>query len=133
MAAKIAVVTPEVPFVWEPEGIQRLWFFPEGSEYLRYSPHFHAIYDSGFRSNLPLTHMFVAVIDGKLSIKNYEGYTTARITVSDHVWYVRGTNRRRRAQWAYAMTIPDRWVYLRSGRARIGYSGHINRKGIDGR
>lgn len=118
MAAKIAVVTPEVPFIWEPEGVERLWFFPEGSEYLRYSPHFHVIYDGGFRSNFPLTHMFVAVIDGKLSIKNYEGYTTERITVSDHVWYVRGTSCQRRAQGAYALILGGREAYVRSGRRR---------------
>lgn len=116
MAAKIAVVTPEVPFIWEPEGVQRLWFFPEGSEYLRYSPHFHAIYDSGFRSNLPLTHMFVVVMDGKLSVKDYWGRTTHRIEVSDHTWYFRNTNCQRRARWAYALTIPGRRAYQRSGR-----------------
>lgn len=115
MAAKIAVVTPEVPFIWKPEGIERLWFFPDASEYLRYSPHFHVIHTGGFRQNLPLTHMFVAVIDGELSIKDYEGYTIERITVSDHTWYIRGTDCQRRAQWAYAMAIPGRRAYKRSG------------------
>lgn len=116
MAAKIAIVTPEVPFIWYPENVERLWFFPDGSEYLRYSPHFHVIYRGGFRQNLPLTHMFVVVFDGKLSVKDYWGRTITRITVSDHVWYVRGTDCQSPASKSYAMTIPGQRAYQRSGR-----------------
>jgi hypothetical protein len=114
MAAKVVTVTPGL--VWEIPEVERLWFFPEGSEYLRYSPHFHVITRGGFRQNFPLTHMFVVVIDGKLSVKNFYGGTMQRITVSDHVWYVRGTDCQRRAKRVYAMTIPGREAYVRSGR-----------------
>lgn len=73
MAAKIVTVSPNL--IWEPEELQRLWFFPDGSEYLQYAPHFHAIYPNGFRTNLPLNHMFVIVMEGKFSIKDYYGQT----------------------------------------------------------
>lgn len=112
MAATIVTVSPEV--VWGPEELQRLWFFPDGSEYLRYSPHFHAIYPSGFRTNLPLNHMFVVVFDGKLSIKNYYGETIQKIEVNGQIWYYRSSPRQ--AEQEYAMTLPGKEAYARSGR-----------------
>lgn len=111
MAATIVTVDPEM--VWMPEGIQRLWFFPEGSEHLR-APHFHVIYSGGFRTNLPLTHMFVVVMEGKLSIKNYYGETKVRITVHDQIWWIRGKHTQ--AQACYAMMLPGKEAYARSGR-----------------
>lgn len=88
MSAKIVTVSPTL--VWTPEEISRLWFFPEGSEFLRYAPHFHAIHHSGFRQNLPLNYMFVVVLEGKLSIKDFSGFTTHKIDVRDQVWFMRG-------------------------------------------
>lgn len=102
MAAKIVTVSPDV--IWEPVGVQRLWFFPDGSEYLRYAPHFHLIYDGGFRQNMPLVYMFFVIMEGKLSIKSYWGNTNERIDVRDQVWFYRGTNRL--AKRAYAMMLP---------------------------
>jgi hypothetical protein len=59
MSAQITTITQDL--VWAPGDVERLWFFPDGSEHLRYSPHFHIITKSGFRQNFPLTHMFVVV------------------------------------------------------------------------
>lgn len=112
MAAKITIVSSDL--VWRPEPVERLWFFPDGSQYLRYSPHFHAIWSGGFRQNFPLTHMFVVIHEGKLSVKNYTGYTYERIHVRDQVWFVRGTIRK--AQGVYAQLLPGRKAYARSGR-----------------
>lgn len=117
MAAKIVTVSPKPDYlIWYPENINRLWFFPNGSEYLRYSPHFHAIYHGGFRQNLPLVYMFVVVLEGKLSVKDYWGETTHRIEVSDHTWYFRDTNCQHRAEWTYAQMLPGKAAYARSGR-----------------
>jgi hypothetical protein len=99
MAARITTVTQEL--IWSPEDLERLWFFPDGSEYLRYSPHFHAIWPGGFRQNFPMTHMFVIVHEGKVSVKDYYGNTSCRIEVHDQVWCYRGT-RRRPAKHVYA-------------------------------
>lgn len=77
-----------------PQEVQRLWFFPDGSEYLRYSPHFHMIETDGFRQNLPLVYTFVIVLNGYLSVKDYWGETVGRIDVREQVWYERGTYRR---------------------------------------
>lgn len=103
MAASVVTVSPDL--IWAPERVTRLWFFPDGSEYLG-APHFHLIYDSGFRQNMPLRYMFFIVMDGKLSIKSYYGNTAIRIDVHQQVWYYRGT--RRRAPKAYAMILPSR-------------------------
>lgn len=89
MAAKIISVSPG--FIWTPPAPERLWFFPDGSEYLKYSPHFHLIHKGGFRMNLPLSDVFIVVLEGKLSVKGYHGHTMERITVVDQVWYKRGT------------------------------------------
>lgn len=102
MAARVTTVSPDL--IWTPEGINRLWFFPEGSQYLKYSPHFHMIFNGGFRQNMPLCYMFIIVLEGKLSVKNYWGQTTERIEVMDEVWYVRGTDRW--ARRAYAKMLP---------------------------
>jgi hypothetical protein len=112
MAATITTVSPEL--IWTPERISRLWFFPEASEWLRYAPHFHVIYPSGFRTNLPLTHSFIVVLEGKLSIKNYYGQTTQKIVVRDQVWYYPGVWNR--AQGEYAKMLPGKEAYARSGR-----------------
>lgn len=116
MSAQIVTVSPDL--IWAPEGVQRLWFFPDGSEHLRYSPHFHMIFESGFRQNLPLQHWasptFVVVMDGKLSVKNFYGRTLKRILVKDQVWFDRGSGRR--AQGVYAMMVPGKKAYARSGR-----------------
>lgn len=112
MAAQIVTVTPQM--IWTPERLERLWFFPNGSEYLRYAPHFHAVYPSGFRTNLPLNYMFVVVLEGKLSVKNFYGETTCRIEIRDQVWYTRGTNHKNPR--FYAMTLPGKEAYARSGR-----------------
>lgn len=109
MAARIVTVTPDS--IWEPEDVERLWFFYNGSQYLRYSPHFHVIYRSGFRQNFPLTHMFVVVMEGKLSVKDYYGGTVERIVVRDQVWYFR--ERQSLAQRVYAMTVPGHAAYNR--------------------
>jgi hypothetical protein len=104
MSATIATVTmglPNLPVM--SEEVQRLWFFPNGSEHLR-RPHFHAIYESGFRQNLPLSVMFTLVYNGKLSVKDYWGKTNQRIEVINQIWYVRGAQRR--AQGAYALILP---------------------------
>lgn len=114
MAAEIVTVSLD-GHVWFTDDVNRLWFFPDGSQYLKYSAHFHVIYDGGFRQNLPLTHMFVVVQEGKLSVKDYWGRTTHRIEVSDHTWYFRDTNCQRRAQWVYAQ-MKKRAAYRRSGR-----------------
>lgn len=102
MAARVTTVSPDL--IWSPEGIERLWFFPEGSEYLKYSPHFHMIFKGGFRQNMPLCYMFIIVLEGKLSLKDYWGKTTSRIEVRDQVWYHRGT--KSRAPWAYRKMLP---------------------------
>jgi hypothetical protein len=114
MAAKIASVDFD-GFIWETD-VQRLWFFPDGSEYLQYAPHFHAIHFGGFRQNLPLTHMFVVVFEGKLSVKSYAGHTFKKIEVSDHMWYTAGTNCERRCRWAYAQMLSWDGGYVRSRR-----------------
>jgi hypothetical protein len=98
MSARITTITQDL--IWEPPDVERLWFFPDGSEHLRYSPHFHIITKSGFRQNFPLTHMFVVVFDGKLSVKDYYGKTNVRINVRDQVWYFRDSDRR--AKHVYA-------------------------------
>jgi hypothetical protein len=98
MAAK--VVTVSHGLIWEPEELQRLWFFPDGSEYLRYAPHFHLIYQGGFRQNLPLIYSFVIVMEGKLSIKNYYGTTEQKIVVRDEVWFYPGVWNRATGEYA---------------------------------
>lgn len=90
MAARIAIV--ERGRVHQTTSVERLWFFPDGSEFLRYSPHFHMVYPGGFRTNFPLSHGFVIVFEGKLSVKNYFGETIKRIQVQDQVWYSSGTS-----------------------------------------
>lgn len=90
MAAKIIIVSPP-EFMWATDEVERLWFFPDGSEYLRYAPHFHLIYSNGFRQNLPLVYGFVVVLEGKLSVKDFYGNTFKKIDVRDQVWFVRGT------------------------------------------
>lgn len=109
MAARVVTVSPDM--IWEPPDIQRLWFFPDGSEYLKYSPHFHIIYQSGFRQNMPLCYMFFIVLEGKLSIKDYWGRTTRKIEVWDQVWFTR--IRRSSPDWAkapssYALMLPGK-------------------------
>lgn len=104
MAAEIVTVSLD-GFVWAPDDVNRLWFFPDGSDYLKYAPHFHVIYQGGFRQNLPLNRMFVVVQEGKLSVKDYWGRTTHRIEVCDHTWYFRDTNCQRRARWIYAQMV----------------------------
>lgn len=92
MAAKIVIVSREM--VTFAEEAERLWFFPDGSEYLKYSPHFHLIKRGGFRQNLPLSYMFIVVLEGKLSVKAFDGFTTHKIEVRDQVWYMRGQENR---------------------------------------
>jgi hypothetical protein len=112
MAARVVTVSPDL--IWEPPGIQRLWFFPDGSQYLMYSPHFHIIYESGFRQNMPLCYMFIVVMEGKLSVKDFHGKTTQKIEIRDQVWYYRGSPHRARGE--YAKMLPGRDAYTRSGR-----------------
>jgi hypothetical protein len=112
MAARITSVSPGL--IWTPEGIQRLWFFPDGSEYLRYSPHFHMIFEGGFRQNLPLIYSFVVVHEGKLSVKDYWGTTNHKIEVRNQVWCFRGGIP---VPKIYAMCVPGSAAYRRSGRA----------------
>lgn len=124
MAAKIAIVERGVnsftqqPMarVYQPENVERLWFFPDGSEYLRYSPHFHMIYSGGFRTNFPLVYGFVVVLEGKLSIKDYAGFTQRKIDVRDQVWFVRGLDVL--AQGDYATTIHGGKTFERSSCGR---------------
>lgn len=111
MAAKIITVTPDLIWPVEP---RRLWFFPDGSEFLRYSPHFHMIMPGGFRQNLPLTRMFIVVMEGKLSVKNSLGETYTKIEVRDQIWFVRGSEVR--AEQTYAQIVPGKKAYVRSGR-----------------
>lgn len=113
MATRITSVSPDL--IWTLRDIQRLWFFPNGSKYLRYSPHFHMIFFGGFRQNFPLIYSFVVVHEGKLSVKNYEQETVEKIDVRDGVWFYRGSLRR--AEDVYAMTLPGAEAYRRSGRA----------------
>lgn len=87
-----------------PNEVERLWFFPYASEYLRYSPHFHMIHASGFRQNLPLLYMFVIVLEGKLSVKDHWGNTLQKLEVRDQVWFERGTQRR--VPKIYDMMLP---------------------------
>lgn len=87
MAAQIVIV--ERGRVLGMTAVERLWFFPDGSEYLRYSPHFHVIHIGGLRTNFPLCYGFVVVLDGKLSVKDYLGKTITKIEVRDQVWYHR--------------------------------------------
>lgn len=101
MAARIITVSQGK--VWWPEDVERCWFFPHGSEFLRYAPHFHVIHGGGFRQNLPLNHMFVVVMDGKVSIKDYWGKTFERIDVLDQVWHSRST--KRKAPQTYRKTL----------------------------
>lgn len=93
MAATITTVDRGSGVIWEPEGIERCWFFPHGSDYLKYSPHFHLVFTGGFRQNIPLNGVFVVVMDGKISIKDYWGKTFERIDVEDQIWYSRGNKR----------------------------------------
>lgn len=81
--------------LWEPMEVERLWFFPHRSEYLRYSPHWHMIFKGGFRQNLPLSDQFVVVKNGKFSIKDYHGHTLFKMLVVNHVWYIRQQYERR--------------------------------------
>lgn len=90
MAAQITIV--EGGRILGMNSVERLWFFPDGSEYLRYSPHFHTIYRGGFRTNFPLTHGFVVVLEGKLSVKDFFGETIKRVEVRDQIWYSSGTS-----------------------------------------
>lgn len=92
MSAKIVSISRGL--ILDMPEIERLWFFPDGSEYLRYSPHFHVIHPGGFRQNLPLCAMFVIVLEGKLSVKAFDGFTTHKIEVRDQVWYMRGQDNR---------------------------------------
>lgn len=103
MAARVAVV--EGGRVYQTTSVERLWFFPNCSEYLRYSPHFHVIARGGFRQNLPLSHMFVVVFEGKLSIKNYWGETQRKIHVQDQVWFYRGTSQRAQGDYAKLLRL----------------------------
>lgn len=112
MAARVLTVNPDL--IWEPPHIQRLWFFPDGSEYLQYSPHFHIVYEGGFRQNMPLCYMFIVVLEGKLSIKSYSGKTIERIDVRGQMWYCRGTERP--AKQTYAMMLPAKAAYTRRRR-----------------
>jgi hypothetical protein len=119
MAAKIKVISPDLSpsWIWDPGPVERLWFFPSGSEYLRYAPHFHVIHQGGLRQNLPLSHMFVVVYEGKLSVKNYSGETYIRIDVRNQIWFIRGSMVR--AQEAYALTL-GREPYGSRVRVRTG-------------
>jgi hypothetical protein len=92
MSAKIVTVSQDL--IWSPEDVQQLWFFPDGSQYLQYSPHFHAIFTNGFRQSFPLMYSFVVVLEGKLSVKEYWGKTQYRINVKDQVWFDRGSGRK---------------------------------------
>ena len=114
MAARITTVTPDL--IWSPEDVQHLWFFPNGSAYLRYSPHFHMICRGGFRQNLTLTHMFVVVYEGKFSVKSFDGLTYQRIEVRDQIWFLRGSQIQAHA--IYSMLLPGKEAYARSGRTR---------------
>lgn len=118
MAAQIVTVSPP-NLIWAPTEIERLWYFPNGSEYLRYSPHFHIITRGGFRQNLPLVHMFVVIMEGKLSVKEYHGKTSVRIDVRDQVWYVRGSDRP--AKSVYATMLQKRHDLL--GRSHLRTRG----------
>lgn len=108
MSAQIVIVDRRR--IWSPGSVQRLWFFPEGSQYLRYAPHFHFILEDGFRQNLPLSlllsSMFVIVLEGKLSIKDFLGNTTHKVEVRDQVWYMRGGENR--CPNLYVKTVPGR-------------------------
>jgi hypothetical protein len=101
MAAKIVVISKK--FVWEPIDVERLWFLPNGSEFLRYSPHWHLWFKGGFRQNVPMTYygnaMFVVVMEGRFSIKNYYGGTVHKIEVEDHTWYDRSIARAPARSW----------------------------------
>jgi len=92
MAAKILSISRGL--ILSMPDIERLWFFPDGSEYLKYSPHFHVIHPGGFRQNLPLSYSFVVVLEGKLSVKAFDGFTTHKIEVRDQVWFMRGQENR---------------------------------------
>lgn len=92
MAARIITVSSDL--IWDPGEVERLWFLPHGSEFLKYSPHFHLVFPGGFRQNIPLTTAFVIVMEGKVSIKDYWQNTFERIDVKDQVWYSRSTKRR---------------------------------------
>jgi hypothetical protein len=107
MAAQITIV--EGGRILGMNGVERLWFFPDASEHLRYSPHFHMIYRGGFRTNFPLTHGFVVVHEGKLSVKSFFGETRTKIHVQDQVWFLRGTSQR--APWEYAKMLRVAPVY----------------------
>lgn len=103
MSAKIITVDAHgVQFPMEPE---RLWFFPDASDHLRYSPHYHVIMPGGFRQNLPLVYGFVVVLEGKLSVKDYWGQTINRIDVRDQVWFLRGQSQR--TPNLYAQSVID--------------------------
>lgn len=108
MAAKIVTVSPGL--VWTPPEPARLWFFPDGSQYLKYAPHFHMIQPGGFRQNLPLSHMFVVILEGKLSIKDYYGRTFQRIVIRDQVWYKPGET--------YPAKLYYAWVTSKTKRRR---------------
>jgi hypothetical protein len=118
MAAEITTVSRDL--IWSPQDVQRLWFFPDGSRYLRYSSHFHMIFKSGFRQNLPLMHwtnpLFVVVYNGKLSVKNFWGTTIHKIEVIDQVWYYAGGLR---APKTYALVVPGSEEYRRRRRRRV--------------
>lgn len=99
MSAKIVTVSPGL--IWAPPEVERLWFFPDGSQYLRYSPHFHMIAKGGFRQNFPLTTCFVVVLEGKLSVKDFYGKTFQKITVEDQVWFKRGTQIKAKGHYSW--------------------------------
>lgn len=113
MAARIVSVSPGL--IWPVEA-HYLAFFPNGSEYLRYSPHWHVVHLSGMRQNLPLVYGFVVVLEGKFDIKNFSGTTGYRIHVRDQVWRLRETQKS--VPELYAMTVPGREAYERSGGTR---------------
>lgn len=114
MAAEVMTVSSGL--VLGPDPVERLWFFPDGSEYLRYAPHFHTIQRGGFRTNFPLSHGFFIVLEGKLSVKNFYGGTVAKIEVRDQVWYLRGMHSKSR--WYYSLMIPPRIIHQPDRRTR---------------
>lgn len=118
MAAKIISVDQDL--IWKPEDIERLWFFPNGSEHLKYSAHFHLWYKSGFRQNLPLCHTFIVVLEGKLSVKNYYGGTEHRIDVWNQIWRFRGTDMLALYVYAQMVERSNRGRFSRTDPAQIG-------------
>lgn len=111
MAARIVSVSPDL--IW-PIEVRYLAFFPNASEYLRYSAHWHVQHTSGMRQNLPLDYGFIVVLEGKFDIKKYNGRTVHRIHVaSDQIWRLRETQQP--VPKLYAMCVGGREAYERSG------------------